>query len=107
MASAEKLLKQAVANVSKDQMTPIPELPSIVMHVMGGEQNIADESDNKLGDADINSATNQSDINPENEVAGEFPAPTFLVDVVHPASMFDMDEIFDNPNYVCAAKHLC
>jgi hypothetical protein len=107
VASTKKLLnKQAITNVSKEKMTLIPELPPIVMGAMGGEQNTADKSNNKCDDADIDPETNQTDINPANEVAVEFPAPTFLVGVC-PASMFDMEEIIDNPNYVCAAKHLC
>jgi hypothetical protein len=88
-------------------MTPIPELPPIVTRVMGGEKNTADKSNKEFDDGYINPATDQTDINPANEVAVEFPVPTFLVIVVHPPSMFDMDKIIDNPNYVCAAKHFC
>jgi hypothetical protein len=88
-------------------MGSIPELPPIVTCEMGGEQNTADKNNKECDDADINPSTAQTGINPENEVAVEFPAPTLLVDVVRPASMFDMDEIIDDPNYVCAAKHLC
>jgi hypothetical protein len=105
-ASTKKLLKPSIANVSKENMDSIPELPPIVTGVMGGEENTADKSNKKCDDADIDPLTDQTGINPENEVADEFPAPTFLVDVVCPASMFDMEEIIDNPNYVCAVKHL-
>jgi hypothetical protein len=107
MARAKKLLRQAVANVSKENMTPIPELPPILTCVMGGEQNTTDKSNNKLDDADIDPAIDQMDINPANEAAVELPAPTSLVDVVCPASMFDIDKIIDNPSYFYAAKHLC
>jgi hypothetical protein len=106
-ASAKKLLKQAVANVSKEKMDSIPELPPIVMRVMGGEHNSADESKKECDNADIDPSTDQTGINPENEMAVEFTAPTFLVDVVHPVLMFDKGKIIDDPNYVCAVKHLC
>jgi hypothetical protein len=76
-------------------------LPPIITHV-GGEKNTADESNKECDDADINPSTDQTGINPESEVAVEFPAPTILVDGVCPASMFDMDKIIDYPNYVCA-----
>jgi hypothetical protein len=105
--SAKKLLKQAIANVSKEKITLIPELPTIVLCVMGGKQNTDNESNNKCEDADINPATDQMDINSANEVAVEFQARTFLGDVVRPASMFGMDKIIDDFNNICAAKHLC
>jgi hypothetical protein len=60
-------------------MTPILYLPPIVMRVMGGEQNTAGKSNKECDDDYINPATDQTDINPANEVAVEFPAPTFLV----------------------------
>ncbi len=73
-ASAKKLLKQAIANVSTDTMALNPELTPTVPCVMGGKPNTGHGSNNECEDADINLATQQTDIHPANE-AVEFKVP--------------------------------